>query len=215
MWNSQFEQDKLLETELFKGMKNGIFVDVGAHDGITINNTLFFEKHRNWTGINIEPQPDIFEKLKINRPNCINLNIAISDEDGKSEFIHNTGYTNMLSGLKNSYDDRHYGRNLLELIHYGGESKVITIETKKLSTVFEEHDIKNINYLSIDVEGGEFNVIKSIDFEKCSIQVIGFESNYDDLSVEIVRYLEEKKFVFYRKHKGDIFMLNTQYNSNT
>ena len=55
MYNSQDNQDKYLEETVFRGYKNGVFVDVGAHDGLSINNTLYFEKYNNWTGINIEP----------------------------------------------------------------------------------------------------------------------------------------------------------------
>ena len=58
---SQYEQDKFLDTCIFKGFKNGYFVDVGAHDGITFNNTYRFEKYYGWSGINIEPIPNVFK----------------------------------------------------------------------------------------------------------------------------------------------------------
>ena len=47
MFNSQDNQDKYLEDTIFKGYQNGIFMDIGAHDGISINNTLYFEKYNN------------------------------------------------------------------------------------------------------------------------------------------------------------------------
>jgi hypothetical protein len=55
MFYSQDNQDAYLENNIFKGYKNGFYVDVGAHDGVSFNNTLYFEKNNNWTGINIEP----------------------------------------------------------------------------------------------------------------------------------------------------------------
>jgi hypothetical protein len=55
MYYSQDKQDKFLEENIFKGYKNGIFIDVGAHDGVNLNNTLYFESNNNWSGINIEP----------------------------------------------------------------------------------------------------------------------------------------------------------------
>ena len=61
MFHSQYNQDKYLETNIFKGFQNGFFVDVGAHDGKSLNNTLFFEENNNWTGINIEPIKSVFE----------------------------------------------------------------------------------------------------------------------------------------------------------
>jgi hypothetical protein len=67
MFHSQDGQDKYLETNIFKGFKNGFFVDVGAHDGISINNHLYFERHNGWTGINIEPIESVYNKLVTSR----------------------------------------------------------------------------------------------------------------------------------------------------
>ena len=61
MFHSQFEQDKFLEQNIFKGYKNGFFIDVGAHNGISMSNTLFFEKENGWKGINIEPIPSVLK----------------------------------------------------------------------------------------------------------------------------------------------------------
>ena len=86
MYCSQDNQDKFLEENVFKGYKNGIFVDVGAHDGISINNTLYFEKYNNWTGVNIEPIKNVFDSLLKNRPNSININCAVCNSDGETDF---------------------------------------------------------------------------------------------------------------------------------
>jgi FkbM family methyltransferase len=186
---SQFKQDECLHKIIFKDYKNGIFVDVGAHDGITYNNTLFFEKNYNWTGINIEPIKSVYDKLVINRPKSININCAAGLSDGTAEFILNTGYTEMLSGLKNEYDSRHYNRTLEENHYMGGTTNIINVDVKTLDTILKENNIKHINYLSIDVEGAEFSVIKGIDFDNVFIDVIEFEDNYPDKSAPIVEYL--------------------------
>jgi hypothetical protein len=111
IYHSQWKQDKYLDNTIFKGHKNGFFVDVGAHDGKTINNTLFFEKIHGWTGINVEPIKSVYDNLVKNRPTSINLNCAISSEEGELNFICNEGYTEMLSGLESHYDSRHHQRN--------------------------------------------------------------------------------------------------------
>jgi len=207
MFHSQYNQDKFLENNIFKGYKNGIFVDVGAHNGKSINNTLYFEEKNNWTGINIEPIEKIYNKLKINRPNCINLNYAVSNNDGETEFVLNTGYSEMLSGIKNTYDKRHFNRLQKELEEFGGNSKIINVKTKKLETIFKENNYSHVNYLSIDVEGAEFEVIKSINFEKVFIDVISFENNYKDTSIPIISYLKNKNFEII-KNTHDIIMIN-------
>jgi FkbM family methyltransferase len=207
MFNSQDNQDKYLETNIFKGYKNGFFVDVGAHDGVSINNTLYFDKYNNWTGINIEPIKPVYDRLVSNRPNNINLNCAVCNKDGETEFLCNTGYTEMISGIKDTFDQRHLQRLENENRQMGSTTQVITVNTKKLETICDEHNISHIHYLSIDVEGAEFEVIKSINFDKVFIDVIGFENNYNDVSVPIVEYLENKNFVMIHLSL-DIFMIN-------
>jgi FkbM family methyltransferase len=204
---SQEKQDEFLETNVFKGFKNGFFMDIGAHDGITFNNTLFFERNHQWTGINVEPNVEVYEKLVSNRPTNINVNCAVSDHDGTSEFICNSGYTEMLSGLKDKYDPRHLARMSNELKHKGGESKTVVVETKRIETICQTYDIHHIHYLSIDVEGAEFDVIRSINFDKVFIDVIGFENNFDETSIPIVKYLQEKNYkIIYKGY--DIFMIH-------
>ena len=83
MFYSQDRQDEFLERCIFKGYKNGFFVDIGAHNGKSINNTLYFEENNNWTGVNVEPIKKVYDDLVVNRPNCINLNCAVSINDGK------------------------------------------------------------------------------------------------------------------------------------
>jgi FkbM family methyltransferase len=209
MYYSQYNQDSFLETKVFKGYENGFFVDVGAHDGISFNNTLFFEKKRGWTGINIEPIKTIYDKLIVNRPNCDNINLAISDKEGFETFIMNEGYVEMLSGLAKTYDARHMARLKDEIIFHGGKTQEIQIPTKRLESIFNDKNVKHINYLSIDVEGAEEIVIKSIDFSKVFIDVIGFENNYANNSVPIIDYLKTKDYeVFYDKE--DIFVINNK-----
>lgn len=207
MYNSQDNQDKYLEETVFRGYKNGVFVDVGAHDGLSINNTLYFEKYNNWTGINIEPIKTIYDKLLINRPNSININCAVCNNDGETDFFNNTGHTEMISGIKNTFDQRHLQRLQRENAEWGSTTELIKVNTKKLETIFDEYKISHIHYLSIDVEGAEFEVIKSINFDKVFIDVIGFENNFNDVSIPIIKYLENKSYIMFH-HCIDIFMIH-------
>ncbi len=208
-FNAQEKQDKFLEEHVFKGFVNGVFIDVGAHDGKTINNTLYFEKHNLWNGVNIEPIKSVYDKLIINRPFSININCAVSNTDGVSEFIFNSGYSEMLSGLKDTYDPRHYQRLDKETKKYGGTTEILHVPTKRLETICNEHAIKHIHYLTIDVEGAEFEVIKSINFDKVFIDVIGFENNYNDVTLPIIEYLERLNYTVIHK-SIDVFMIHRQ-----
>lgn len=208
MFYSQYKQDEFLEKIVFNGYKNGFFVDVGSHDGKTINNTLYFELNNNWTGINIEPIKEIYDRLLYNRPLCINLNCAIDEINGKAEFIQNKGHTEMLSGIKKYYDKRHTDRLENENKQYNSTSKIIEINTRSLESIFTEFNIKHINYLSIDVEGAEFAVLKSINFDNIFIDVIGFENNYKDISIQIIEYLQNKNYIILNDSMHDIFMIH-------
>ena len=207
MFYSQCSQDKYLENKFFKGYKNGFYVDVGAHNGIDINNTLYFERNNNWNGINIEPIKKIFDSLVKNRPNDININCAVCNHNGETEFYLNEGYTEMLSGIKDNYDKRHLERLNNENIDNFSTTQIIKVITKKLDTIFDENNILHINYLSIDVEGAEFEVIKSINFDKVFIDIIGFENNFIDVSIPIIIFLENNGFKL-DIISDDIFMIN-------
>tara|TARA_E500000178_G_C16828498_1_gene664907 strand:+ start:409 stop:786 length:378 start_codon:yes stop_codon:yes gene_type:complete len=113
----------------------------------------------------------------------------------------------MISGIKDTFDTRHVKRLQRENKQHGSTTEIIEVETKKLETICDNHKISHINYLSIDVEGGEFEVIKSINFDKVYIDVIGFESNYNDTSIPIIKYLQEKNYVVIHKSL-DIFMIH-------
>jgi FkbM family methyltransferase len=211
MFYSQFSQDRLLYEKVFKHHKKGIFMDIGAHDGVSLNNTLFFERELNWYGVNVEPIRDVYDKLCVNRYKSINLNCAVSDTNGVADFILNVGYTEMLSGLKDSYHPRHNQRLNWELNVKGGSSSLIHVDTRRIESICDEYKITKINYLSIDVEGGEFGVIKSINFDKLFIDVIGFENNYPDSSTVIVDYLNSFGFKrILNDADSDIYMINTE-----
>lgn len=211
MFYSQYKQDEYLEATVFKGYKDGFYVDVGSHDGVSLNNTLYFEKNNNWRGINIEPIKGVFDKLVENRTADANINIncAVCNCDGEADFYLNEGYTEMLSGIIENYDAKHFERLNKENAENAATTQVIKVNTRRLETIFDEHSVSHIHYLSIDVEGAEFEVIKSINFDKVFIDVVGFENNYEEVSKPIIGYLEDKGFKVI-KISTDIFMINKQ-----
>ncbi len=207
MYHSQDQQDAYLEANVFKGFKHGVFVDVGAHDGVTFNNTLYFETHHNWTGINIEPIKRVYDSLALHRPRCINIQCAVCNQEGETDFLCNTGYTEMISGIKDTFDVRHLQRLQRENEQMGSTTEIVRVPTKKMATILEEHNVTRVHYLSIDVEGAEFEVIRSVDFDKVFIDVIGFENNYYDSSIPIIEYLQNKGYVILHICL-DIFMIH-------
>jgi hypothetical protein len=115
----------------------------------------------------------------------------------------------MISGLKNTFDERHYRRLVYENQTMGSTTSILPVQTMRLQTVCDKYEISRINYLSIDVEGAEFEVIKSIDFDRVYIDVIGFENNYTDTSIPIVHYLEQKGYIVIHVSL-DVFMIHKE-----
>jgi FkbM family methyltransferase len=205
MYVSQLGQDRFID-EYFGQKENLTFLDIGAHDGVTISNTVFLEKQRNWNGMCIEAQPSEFEKLQSNR-NCICVNVAVSNFEGETDFIYVEGYANMLSGISDDYNKTHMERIKGEVNHYGGKIKTIKVPVKRLQTVLEEHNMLNIDFCSIDTEGSEFNIVQSIDFDKTNIKVFIIENNYKETNIQ--EYLETKGYSLYKKLEwDDIFIKN-------
>ena len=179
---SQYGQDKFI-VEYFKFMKNGVFIDIGANDGKTLSNTYYLEKELSWNGIAVEPSPKVFKRLEKNR-NCILLNACISDNTGNAEFLELSGHTEMLSGLVDKYDSRHIKRIDDEIEEFSGDKNYIQVPCYKLEDVIKEEGLSKINYLNIDIEGGEFDVLKSIDFTNLDIDIIGIENNYKENNIK-------------------------------
>lgn len=102
----------------------------------------------------------------------------------------------MLSGLKQTYDPRHYTRIENEIKTHSGSSSVIIVETRTLEYLLDILNINRVHYLSIDVEGGEQDSIKSINFNKVFIDVIEFENNYTDKTLPIIDYLSSIGYLF-------------------
>lgn len=209
VYHSQDEQDKFLHQHIFKDFKNGVFVDVGAYDGKSINNTLFFENSLNWTGMNVEPLPTIYAKLVQNRPNCINVNCAIDTKTGYALFYSDNNHGTMLSGLVGHYEPQHKERLEIENIRDGTKTSTITVPTQPLQKLLDKHKIPHVHYLSVDVEGAEMAVLQSIDYSKVFIDVIGFEDNYQGKTTQDIRnFLESKGFQFIHRASLDIFMMH-------
>lgn len=188
---SQVGQDKYVNENLFKNRQEGFFVDIGAYDGITGSNSYFFEKNLNWKGICVEPIPELFEKLR-NERKSINLNACVG-ERGMRPFLRIIGPDEMLSGLIDKYDVRH--KELVDRIatQYGDRHEVIMVNCLPLMQILEENKITHVDYLSLDTEGGELEILKSIDYDKIDIEVIDVENNYQN--PEFQKFLATKGYV--------------------
>ncbi len=172
---SQAGQDWVVD-RVMQQKRGGTFVDVGAYDGVTGSNTMFFERDRDWTGVLVEPVAAHRAKAeKLRKSPC--LPYAVADKKGTAEFMAVTeGYTQM-SGLVKTYDQRMLERVRADKRH---AEKVIKVPTRTLSQILVEANILNPDFVSLDIEGGELAALRQFPFDKHDVKVWSIENNIGD-----------------------------------
>lgn len=165
---SQNQEDVVL-WRVFKNLKNGYYIDIGACDPEKDSDTKMLYDN-GWKGINIEPEKVYFEKLVKHRPKDINLNLAIDEFGGDKLF-----YTSKTRGWSTL--------NKLRAEHVDfNSSKIIKVKCVPLNDLIEEYCKKKINFLKIDVEGNEINILNSFDFKKYRPEIIMVEEQLQYIS---------------------------------
>jgi FkbM family methyltransferase len=205
---SQYEQDKFLNEVLFKNKKNGVFVDIGANDGVTISNSYFFEKNLDWTGVCFEPLAEAFVKLEKNR-RSININGCASDRNCSDIFYNVSGYGEMLSGLGSQYDERHLERINKTIEEYGGEITETQVECFNVNDILKKNGINQIDFISIDTEGGELKILRAIDFNKLKVKAVVVENNYSE--PYILQFMSSKGYIRVAYLSTDEIYIHPQY----
>lgn len=205
MYKSQFNQDSYLNKNFFNNKKNGVFVDIGAHDGVNLSNTYFYEKELKWRGLCVEANPSIFEQLKQNRK-CLLVNGCAWHENTVKKFRKIDGPDiDMLSGLVDSYCNKHEKRIDNELEQTKGKYKDIDVNCYNLTELLENNNLTEIDFLSIDTEGSELEILEHLDFEKIDTKILLVENNYEDKKLR--KLLKNKGYKFYtRLVIDDIFI---------
>lgn len=161
---SQLNQD-LNVISFFNNKNDMYFIDIGANNGITLSNTFLLEKQYNWKGICSEPLPRAFKQL-IKCRNVICDNNAVFSKSGLSlEFSE----SNLLSGITKFID-------LYTRVRKGNQIIVKTITLQSLLDNYKAPKI--IQYFSLDTEGTELEILKSVDFSKYTFLYINLEHNY-------------------------------------
>ncbi len=146
-------------------------MDVGAHDGLSLSNSYFLEENLGWTGIAVEPMPHAIENFRAIR-SCEAVEGCITGVSGKRKFMIIQG-EDMRSALIEP-------RGWPSLRRSASEEVEIEVECFTLNRLFKDHGLRHVDYLSLDVEGSELEILRSLDFSEISINVIGVESNHYD-----------------------------------
>jgi len=180
----EFAEDVFIN-RLFKNVNKGFYVDVGCYHPFKGSLTAkLYEK--NWHGINIDISKTSIDLFKIVRKKDINLNLAISNFDGETYY-----YENSPINQQNS------------LIQKNDNQQKKKIECLKLNSVLIKYNISSFEYLNIDVEGSELDVIKGIDFKRFTPTLVTIENNdlfpEDYYNNEVYKILKNNDYIFINK----------------
>jgi FkbM family methyltransferase len=183
---SQLGQDLwALEKTSYK--RNGFFVEFGATDGVRLNNTYLLEKEFDWSGLCAEPNPEFFAKLQENR-SCLVSQDCISGESGNEvSFLLADEYGGITTHLGDNNDSRRQG--FKDLGH------TATFKTISLHDFLIKYKApQTIDYLSIDTEGSEYEILRHFPFEKWNVRLITVEHNFTPMRDLINELLTSKGY---------------------
>jgi len=200
---SQLNQD-INVINYYNKKQGGFFIEIGSDDGVQFSNTHLLEKQYGWKGICVEPNSDSFSKLIQNR-NCKCYNLAVYN---KSNEILKFAVKNfsMCSGLIDELDEH---VNIDGKIHERGVNndlkKITEVTTITLTDLLDTANAPNfIDYMSLDTEGSELEILKSNDFTRYNFGVIDVEHNFvEPRRTEIRNLLESNNYKFNFENKFD------------
>ncbi len=207
---SQEGEDMILR-RLFEKKENGFYIDVGAHHPKRFSNTYFFYL-QGWSGINIDAMPNSMKLFNKIRPRDINIEKPISNTKQTLKYYAFNepalnGFSKELSRQRDGLRDYH--------IIFEKDIETLTLEEVLDNKLPKD---KQIDFLSIDVEGLDFEVLKSNNFEKYRPKVILIEilgsSLLDIENNKITIYLKGLNYSIYAKAVNTVIFIEDKFYKN-
>ena len=176
--------DKLIEK---LNIRDGVFIEVGANDGIIQSNTLLLERCYGWTGILVEPSENVYLQLCANRPNSKCFQCALGSFDENNTYVYGDFDGSAMSSIEGKRLNRSLNKRVL---------------MRSLQSILDEENLHHINFFSLDVEGYEYNILRGIDFSK---------TIFDYLLIEIYNFDYEQICNFLLEQGYDMVELFSLY----
>lgn len=201
---SQHGQSKLID-EALGSKRGGFFIEAGAYDGEFLSNSLFFELERAWTGLLIEPMPSLFQKLVNKNRNAYAINACLANN--RRPLVAKYRLGDALSGRNAQMNEAHL-RRIANMTSLRGEERFIYVPCFSLRTILRAIGVDRVDYFSLDVEGGEVDVLRSIDFETVEIRALTVEHNQmDRAKAEILDVMMSKGYKLLKQDDLDFYFL--------
>ncbi len=167
------------------GRRRGYFVEFGATDGQSLSNTWYLEKVMGWNGILAEPGPAYQKSLRSNR-GCIVSNKCVHSVSGRTvDFVAaREPEFSRISDI--APGDSHEARR---------EGVTVPVETISLNDLLLEHGApRHVDFLSVDTEGSEFEILNALDFDRWRPRTIAVEHNFTPLREKLFDLLSAQGY---------------------
>ena len=182
---SQFGQD-ILALKHHNYKRNGTYLEIGVNDGEIDNNTVIMDQHYGWKGVCIDPNMQ-----NMTNRTCKKIDVALGSEPGHAKFKNGGG----LSGLKKFAASDKDNKMWSDRVKKMPES---IVEVKTPESVLSDTGLPNvIDYMSLDVEGAEMDILKVFPFDKYCVKYATIETNNDkEKEVELEKFMSDKGYKF-------------------
>ena len=179
------DKEDLVIEGYFKNKNKGFYVDVGCYHPLQRNNTMLLYQ-KGWRGINIDISDFSIKLFKFLRPDDFNLNVAVSNKEGEIDMFFQKKLS-QLSTIKENSAKKAFQGNILN-------QKILS---RKLTSILDEGKYKDqkIDFLNVDAEGADFEVLQSLDFNKYSPELICIEVIEKDLeNSDVFNFLYKNRY---------------------
>ena len=179
------DKEDLVIEEYFKNKNKGVYIDVGCYHPLQRNNTMLLYQ-KGWRGINIDISDFSIKLFKFLRPDDFNLNVAVSNKEGEIDMFFQKKLS-QLSTIKENSAKKAFQGNILN-------QKILS---RKLTSILDEGKYKDqkIDFLNVDAEGADFEVLQSLDFNKYSPELICIEVIEKDLeNSDVFNFLYKNRY---------------------
>jgi len=196
MSKSQLGQD-LKVLSFYDNKREGYFIEIGASDGIILSNTYLLETQYDWKGICVEPIPVIYKQLINNRPNSLCYDNAIYNTSDMTVEFDIAINDELISGISANLD--------LYKTTVDKNKTTINVKTLSLNDLLDKSSAPTfIEYLSLDTEGSEYEILKTFNFNKYTIGLIDVEHNYvEPRRTDIRNLLISNGYIYLGENKWD------------
>ena len=218
--------DEMIE-EILKEKKDVFFIQIGANDGIRNDPLYPLRSKYSWKGILIEPQKKAFSKLQRNFQNnrlLTLVNAAISSETGLKQLYRLSFSEENWATARSSFNretlERSIEAGIIDKLAEDHGVEVPSLKTEYITSehvqcftfdhLVESYHVERIDFLMIDTEGFDYEILKSINFDKYSPSVIVYEYKHLTLAHyrDSVRMMKQRNYKLYRRGESDIIAIH-------